>query len=229
MKGGSEMKIMIVEDDPVIRDLVEESLNRWGFETIKVINYELILQDFKQSNPHLVLMDINLPTFDGFYWCQKIREISNVPIIFLSSRNTPMDMVMSMNIGGDDYVQKPFHTDVLIAKINALLRRSYSYMDVQINKLDHDGVIFNLEDGTIRYEGQTSVLTKTESIILKILMKQKGTVISRKNMMRSLWDDESFIDENTLSVNMVRLRKKLDSIGKKNWIVTKKGQGYLIL
>jgi DNA-binding response OmpR family regulator len=229
MKGGSEMKIMIVEDDPVIRDLVEESLIRWGFETIKVINYELILQDFKQSNPHLVLMDINLPTFDGFYWCQKIREISNVPMIFLSSRNTPMDMVMSMNIGGDDYVQKPFHTDVLIAKINALLRRSYSYMDVQINKLDHDGVIFNLEDGTIRYEGQTSVLTKTESIILKILMKQKGTVISRKNMMRSLWDDESFIDENTLSVNMVRLRKKLDSIGKKNWIVTKKGQGYLIL
>ncbi|MXQ55557.1 response regulator transcription factor [Shimazuella alba] len=223
------MKIMIVEDDPVIRDLVEESLIRWGFETIKVINYELILQDFKQSNPHLVLMDINLPTFDGFYWCQKIREISNVPMIFLSSRNTPMDMVMSMNIGGDDYVQKPFHTDVLIAKINALLRRSYSYMDVQINKLDHDGVIFNLEDGTIRYEGQTSVLTKTESIILKILMKQKGTVISRKNMMRSLWDDESFIDENTLSVNMVRLRKKLDSIGKKNWIVTKKGQGYLIL
>jgi DNA-binding response OmpR family regulator len=223
------MKVMIVEDDQIIRDLVEESLSKWGFETIKVINFELIVEDFKQSNPHLILMDINLPTFDGFYWCQKIREISNVPIIFLSSRDTPMDMVMSMNIGGDDYIQKPFHTDVLIAKINALLRRSYSYIDVQLNKLEHDGFILNLEDGTISHEDQTAVLTKTESTVLKILMKQKGTVISRKQIIRSLWDDESFIDENTLSVNMVRLRKKLDSIGKKNWIVTKKGQGYLIL
>jgi DNA-binding response OmpR family regulator len=223
------MKIMIVEDDQIIRDSVEETLQKWGFETVKVIHFDHIMQDFLQSNPHLILMDINLPTFDGFYWCQKIREISNIPMIFLSSRNTPMDMVMSMNIGGDDYVQKPFDTDVLIAKINALLRRSYSYMDIQINKLEHDGVILNIEDGTISHEGQTSVLTKTESTILKILMKQNGTVISRKNMMRSLWDDESFIDENTLSVNMVRLRKKLGHIGKRNWIVTRKGQGYLIL
>lgn len=219
---------MIIEDDPVIRGLVEETLHKWGFETVKVNDFDLIMEDFVQSNPHLVLMDINLPTFDGFYWCQKIREISNVPMIFLSSRNTPMDMVMSMSIGGDDYVQKPFHTDVLMAKINALLRRSYSYMDIHLNRLEHDEVVLNLEDGTISYKGQTSVLTKTESTILKILMKQKGTVIARKELMRSLWDDESFIDNNTLSVNMVRIRKKLDQIGKRNWIVTKKGQGYLI-
>jgi len=222
------MKIMIVEDDLTIRDMVGEALEKWGFETIKIEDFDQIMQVFLNHDPHLVIMDINLPSFDGFYWCNKIREISKVPMIFLSSRDTPMDIVMSMNMGGDDYIQKPFHMDVLIAKINALLRRTYSYMETLSQTMEHDGIILNLENGEVLHGDRKSELTKTEFLILKILMQNKGTIVNRRKMMRSLWKDENFVDENTLTVNIARLRKKLAELGKEYFITTKKGQGYII-
>ncbi len=225
---GRGMKIMIVEDDLTIRDMVGEALEKWGFETVKIEDFDQIMQVFLNHDPHLVIMDINLPSFDGFYWCNKIREISKVPMIFLSSRDTPMDIVMSMNMGGDDYIQKPFHMDVLIAKINALLRRTYSYMKTQSQTMEHDGIILNLENGEVLHGDRKSELTKTEFLILKILMKNKGIIVSRTKMMRSLWKNENFVDENTLTVNIARLRKKLVELGKEHFITTKKGQGYII-
>jgi DNA-binding response OmpR family regulator len=225
---GSALKIMIIEDDITIRDTVAEALGRWGFETVIVEDFDTVLSLFIKENPHLVLMDINLPSFDGFYWCRQIRELSNVPILFLSSRNTPMDMVMSMNMGGDDFIQKPFYTDVLVAKINALLRRTYSYMETNANVMEHDGVVLNLKDGDIGCGDRKAELTKNEFKILSILMQHQGTIISREQMMRGLWEDESFVDDNTLTVNMTRLRKKLAELGKEEFITTKKGQGYMI-
>lgn len=226
--GEVPMKIMIVEDDSTIRDLVNESLKKWGFQTITVDNFDQILQQFLSSKPQLILMDINLPAYDGFYWCNQIREVSKVPIIFLSSRNTPLDMVMAMNMGGDDYIQKPFHMDVLIAKVSALLRRTYSYTAIDWAVMEHDGVILDMQDGSLSYEDQKVQLTKTEFSIMKILMQNQGTIVDRKKIMRSLWKDERFVDDNTLTVNIVRLRKKLNELGKKNFILTKKGQGYFI-
>ncbi|MFD2679466.1 response regulator transcription factor [Bacillus seohaeanensis] len=222
------MKIMIVEDDPTIRDMLGETIKKWGFETTDLEEFDEVLQEFIKEKPHLLLLDINLPSFDGFYWCNKIREVSKVPIIFISSRNTPMDMVMAMNMGGDDFIQKPFYTEVLMAKINALLRRSYSYIDTQSNVLEHDGVVLNLKDWEISYGEAQIDLTKTEFIILHLLMQHKGTIVSRNKIMRSLWKDESFVDDNTLTVNITRLRKKLAELGKENFITTKKGEGYII-
>jgi len=219
---------MIIEDDPIIRDIVGESLDKWGFTVVKVEDFYQVLQAFIQEEPHLVIMDINLPSFDGFYWCDQIREVSQVPMLFLSSRNTPMDMVMAMNMGGDDYIQKPFHTDVLMAKINALLRRTYSYSNIQSQVIEHDGLILKFDEQEVMYGDQKVRLTKTEFLILKILMQQRGAIVDRKKVMRSLWQDENFVDENTLTVNIARLRKKLDGLGKEDLIQTKKGQGYRI-
>ncbi|OPH49283.1 DNA-binding response regulator [Paenibacillus ferrarius] len=222
------MKIMIVEDDQTIRDMIVEALRRWGFETLITVEFDAVLSLFIQENPHLVLMDINLPAYDGFYWCRQIRELSNVPILFLSSRNTPMDMVMSMNMGGDDFIQKPFYTDVLVAKINAVLRRTYSYMETNSNVMEHNGIVLNLKDGDITCGTQKIELTRNEFKIMTILMKKPGTIINRDQIMRGLWEDESFVDDNTLTVNITRLRKKLSELGKDDFITTKKGQGYLI-
>lgn len=219
---------MIIEDEPVIRDLIGEALAKWGFEPLVLKDFSNVITLFTEHSPNLIIMDINLPQFDGFYWCSRIREVSQVPIVFLSSRNTPMDMVMAMNMGGDDFIQKPFHMDVLMAKINALLRRVYSYVDVQTNIIEHQGVVLNLNDGDVTVGDQKAELTKTEFIILNMLMRQAGSIVSRTKMMRSLWADESFIDDNTLTVNIVRLRKKLAGLGMNDFIVTKKGQGYLI-
>ncbi|MCH1624498.1 response regulator transcription factor [Ferdinandcohnia quinoae] len=222
------MKIMIIEDEVTIRDMLAETIAKWGFEIHTLGKFDNVLQEFLNEQPHLLLLDINLPFFDGFYWCNKIREVSKVPIIFISSRNTPMDMIMAMNMGGDDFVQKPFDTDVLMAKVNALLRRSYSYIDAQPNVLEHDGIVLNLKDWDVLYGEQKADLTKTEFIILRLLMQQKGTIVSRNKIMRTLWKDESFVDDNTLTVNINRLRKKLSELGKENFITTKKGEGYLI-
>lgn len=220
---------MIVEDEITIRDMVGETIEKWGFAAVKVKNFDQVLSVFLKESPHLVLMDINLPSFDGFYWCNKIRETSKTPIIFLSSRNTPMDMVMAMNMGGDDFINKPFHTDVLMAKVNALLRRTYMYIeDVELNVIEHDGVVLNLKTYNASYVNETITLTKNEFIILKLLMQNKGTVVSRTKIMRSLWADERFVDENTLTVNIARIRKKFTDLGKEDFITTKKGYGYII-
>lgn len=219
---------MIVEDEQSIRDLLGEMLEKWNFDVIKLVKFDDVLESFILEKPHLLLLDINLPYFDGFHWCNKIREISQVPIIFISSRNTPMDMVMAMNMGGDDFIQKPFDTDVLLAKINAILRRSYAYSDTEPNILEHEGVILNLKDWNLTFQDKNVELTKTEFLILKLLLQNKGTVVNRKKIMRSLWKDENFVDDNTLTVNIARLRKKFDELGKENIITTKKGEGYII-
>lgn len=219
---------MIVEDDNTIRDMLGESIEKWGFNIAKVEDFNEVFQVFITESPHLVLLDINLPAFDGFYWCNKIREVSKVPIIFISSRNTPMDMIMAMNMGGDDFIQKPFDTNVLMAKINALLRRSYSYIDTQSNAIEHDGVVLSLKDWDVLYREEKVNLSKTEFTILHLLLQQKGSIVSRNKIMRTLWKGENFVDDNTLTVNINRLRKKLAEIGKDNFIHTKKGEGYMI-
>lgn len=224
------MKIMIVEDEKTIRDMLGETIEKWGFTTVKVEDFDQVLSVFLKENPPLVLMDINLPSFDGFYWCNKIRETSKAPIIFLSSRNTPMDMIMAMNMGGDDFVNKPFHTDVLMAKINALLRRTYTYIeDIELNILEYDGIVLDLNSYNVSYMNETIALSKNEFIIFNLLMQNKGTVVSRTKIMRSLWADERFVDENTLAVNIARIRKKINELGKEDFITTKKGYGYIIV
>lgn len=222
------MKVLLVEDELTIRETVADELGKWGFEVWTSTNFEHILNDFLAQSPQLVLLDINLPYFDGFYWCRKIREVSKVPIIFLSSRDNPMDMVMAMNMGGDDFVQKPFYTDVLVAKIQALMRRTYSYTQTETNVVEYEGVVLNLQSGEVTYHNQILELTKNEFKILQILMQNIGSIVSRDNIMRKLWENESFVDDNTLTVNVARVRKKLAELGKEEFIHTKKGQGYII-
>lgn len=222
------MKIMIVEDERSIQEMMVETLAKWGYEAAAVEDYEAVLSFFLQEKPHLVIMDINLPAFDGFYWCSRLREVSKVPIIFVSSRNTPLDMVMSMNLGADDFIQKPFYSDVLVAKINALLRRTYDYTEIQARVIEHHGVVLHLNDANISHGERKVALTKTEFVILHTLMRSKGAIVSRHKLMRSLWEDESFVDDNTLTVNIARLRKKLEELGKDDFIATRKGQGYMV-
>jgi len=222
------MKIMLVEDDRTIANLVAETLSKWGFATVLATDFERVLPTFLAERPQLVLMDIGLPYYDGFYWCDRIREVSSVPIMFLSSRTTPMDMVMAMNRGGDDYVQKPFYTDVLLAKINALLRRAYAYVGTEADVLEHNGVALHVLSGQVVAGGGKAELTKTECVIMQQLMRSKGAIVSRTSLMRRLWEDESFVDDNTLTVNIARLRKKLAELGQEDFIATRKGQGYIV-
>lgn len=221
-------KILIVEDDPIISQLVAETLTKWQLEPIKVTEFEKVMEIFEEKKADLVLMDINLPVYDGFYWNQKIREVSQVPIIFISSRNANMDMVMAMNMGADDYVPKPFSTEVLMAKINALLRRSYNYTEQNNEELVHNNVTLNLANGAVTFDNKTIELSKNEYKLLQFLMRQHGQIVSRESLLRALWEDERFVDDNTLTVNINRLRKRFDEIGLHDFIETKVGQGYLI-
>lgn len=221
-------KVLVVEDDSKIREIILENLKKWGFDGISVEDFSQVFNTFVSYNPHIVLMDINLPSFDGFYWCNKIREVSKVPVIFVSSRNTNMDIIMAINMGGDDFIQKPFSLDVLMVKINAILRRTYSYSNIETSVLEYNGVTLNLKDNDLLYNETKVSLTKNEFKIIYILMKNNGSVVSRDKIMRSLWEDESFVDDNTLTVNINRLRKKLSDVGLNDFIKTKKGQGYII-
>jgi len=221
-------KVLIVEDDKALCNSIKKGISKWNFEGIAVQDFEDVLKEFAKHNPHLVIMDINLPYFDGFYWCKKIRDISKVPIIFLSSRDSNMDIVMAVNMGGDDYVTKPFSMDILLAKMQALIRRAYSYGQVDEQIIECEGAILNINDGTLTYNGKTIELTKNEFKILQLLMRNRGKIVSRDKIMRVLWESEYFISENTLTVNVNRLRSKLEDIGLKNLIVTKKSQGYMI-
>ncbi len=222
-------KIMVIEDDQKMGQIILESIVRWGFQGCCVQDFNNVFDEFVKYEPHLVLMDINLTAYDGFYWCSKIREVSKVPIIFISSRNTNMDIIMSINMGGDDFIQKPFSIEVLMAKINALLRRTYNYTNAFSNIIEHNGAVLNLRDGSIRFQDRKLELTKNELKILYTLMKDKGEIVSRDDIMRALWEDESFVDDNTLTVNINRLRKKLEELGINDFIQTKKGHGYIIL
>lgn len=221
-------KIMIVEDEENIRDLLSDALEKWNFQTYATTDFNLVLTDYLEQQPHLILLDINLPVYDGFYWCQKIRDISKVPIIFISSRNTNMDMIMAMNMGGDDFVNKPFSMDILIAKINALLRRTYNYSEQASEILEHNGILLNMENSTCQIQDTTVDLSKNEYKLLYHLMKNHGKILSREKLLRKLWDDERFVDDNTLTININRLRKKIEQAGIKNYIETKVGQGYIV-
>lgn len=220
-------KILIVEDDQIIASSVCEYLKTWGYDTEYVKDFENVMEHFLQFMPQLVIMDITLPFFNGYHWCQEIRKISKVPIIFLSSMNDNMNIVMAVNMGGDDFVAKPFDMAVLTAKVQAMLRRSYSFQG-ETSVCEHRGVILNLNDTTLHYGDKKLDLTKNDFKILHILFQNAEKVVSRDSIMERLWESESFIDDNTLTVNMTRLRRKLEEIGLKDFIVTKKGLGYMI-
>ena len=218
-------KILLVEDDDVIRQQVKKILEQWGYEVILVEDFMEVLSLFVKEEPHLVLMDIGLPLFNGYHWCQEIRKVSKVPIMFLSSRDQAMDIVMAINMGGDDFVTKPFDQNVLLAKIQGLLRRSYEFGKDQ-SLLEYMGVILNLKAMDLVYQGEVVSLTKNEFQILQVLFERAGNIVSREDLMKELWNSDFFIDDNTLSVNVARLRKKLEAVGLKDFIETKKGVGY---
>ncbi|WBW96869.1 response regulator transcription factor [Oceanirhabdus sp. W0125-5] len=221
-------RILVVEDDKNLCEEVILSLKKWGYDAFGVDNFSEIDKEFLEQKPHLVLMDINLPSFDGFYWCRKIRELSKLPIIFMSSRDTNMDVVMAINMGGDDFVTKPFVIDILVAKIIAQLRRCYSYGESMKETIEHRGAILNISEGTLVYKEEKIELTRNELKILGLLLKSKGTIISRDKIMKALWDDDQFINDNTLTVNINRLRGKLKDAGLDEFIQTKKGLGYVV-
>lgn len=218
-------KILLVEDDEVIRQQVKKILEQWEYEVVLVEDFMEVLSIFVKVEPHLVLMDIGLPLFNGYHWCQEIRKVSKVPIMFLSSRDQAMDIVMAINMGGDDFVTKPFDQNVLLAKIQGLLRRSYEFGKDQ-SLLEYMGVILNLKAMDLVYQGEVVSLTKNEFQILQVLFERSGNIVSREDLMKELWNSDFFIDDNTLSVNVARLRKKLEVVGLKDFIETKKGVGY---
>lgn len=218
-------KIMIIEDDDMISLTLKQHLSKWNYDVCVVEDFENILEAFINSQPALILLDISLPFYNGYYWCQEIRKISQVPIIFISSANENMNMIMAMNMGGDDFISKPFDLNVLTAKIQALLRRTYSFTK-QSQILTYKELILNLSDATISFQNQTVDLTKNELKILQLLFEKAETYISRDDMMIELWQSEQFIDDNTLSVNINRLRRKCESFSLPSFIQTKKGIGY---
>jgi DNA-binding response OmpR family regulator len=220
-------KILIIEDDLNVARELSISLKKWSFEVDIIKNFDNILKEVIYNKPSLILMDVNLPYYDGFYWCEKIREVSKVPIIFLSSRDSNMDIIMGINNGGDDYITKPFSTEVLISKINALLRRSYDYNNSDTLIYYNDAVL-DIEKCIFRYDDKEIELTKNEIKILSLLIKNKEKVVSREKIMMSLWNDDEFVNDNTLTVNITRLRGKINELGLKDIIKTKKGIGYLI-
>ena len=221
-------KILIVDDDRVIADTVKEQLIKWGYEARIVDDFNNVLKIFAEYVPHLVLMDIGLPFFNGYHWCAQIRNISKVPVIFMSSMSDNMNIVMAINMGGDDFVIKPFDMNVLIAKVQAMLRRTYSFAE-STNIIEHNGCILNMNDQTFIYNEEMVELTKNEYRILQCLLENIGKVVARDTIMMKLWESDNFIDDNTLTVNVARLRKKLENAGLKDYIKTKKGSGYIII
>ena len=220
-------RILIVEDDSTIAKMIKKHLISWGYEAVCSENFQNITEDFLSFNPQLVLLDLSLPFYNGFHWCQEIRKISKVPIIFISSASDNMNIVMAMNMGGDDFIAKPFDSAVLIAKIQALLRRAYDF-GTGVNVLEHGGALLDTAQQTLCYGEKTVALSKNEFRILLVLMEHKGQVVSREMLMQKLWESESFVDENTLSVNVNRLRKRLEQVGLCDFIETKFGVGYLV-
>lgn len=222
-------KILIIEDDTALCSNMIKNLSKWNFDMYKIDDFENVIKEFMNIKPHLVLMDVNLPYFDGFYWCKQIRAVAKTPIIFLSSRDSNMDIIMAVNQGADDYITRPFSFELLVAKIQALLRRTYDYQNEASEITECNGVILEMNSGTLSYMDKKIELTKNEHKILCLLMKNKEKVVSREKLMKSLWDDDYFVNENTLTVNINRIRSKLEDIGIKNFITTRKGEGYIIL
>lgn len=220
-------KLMIIEDDKGIADAIKEQASLWDLDVLCAENFRDIMKDFAAFSPHIILLDISLPFFNGFYWCSEIRKVSTVPIIFISSASDNMNMVMAMNMGGDDFIAKPFDQSVLMAKLQAMLRRTYNF-GAGSPIIEHKGALLNTGDNTLTYRDQKIPLSKNEFRILSVLLKNKGKTVSREKLMEALWETDSFVDENTLSVNVNRLRKRLADSGLTDFIMTKFGMGYLI-
>ena len=220
-------KILLVEDDEIISKSIKQHLGNWNFEVVIAQDFRNITKEFNECNAHIVLLDLILPFYDGFYWCKEIRKISNVPIVFLSSASDNMNIVMAVNMGGDDFISKPFDVSVLLAKIQAILRRTYD-MPNGISILEHKGIILNLNGFTLTYRDKIIELTKNEFRILETLLVNKGKIVSRDTLMMKLWQDDNYVEENTLTVNVTRLRKKLEDLGIDDLIKTKVGCGYII-
>lgn len=220
-------KIYIVEDDEIIARTIKKHLEGWDYEVRCAENFSEIMKEFTEFEPHLVLMDVKLPFYNGYYWCSEIRKVSKVPVIFVSSAADNMNIVMAVNMGGDDFIAKPFDMDVLTVKIQAMIRRSYDFIG-QSSILEHKGAMLNLTEATLVYQNKKIELTRNELKILQVLMENKDKVVSRDVIMTKLWEDDSYVDENTLSVNINRLRRKLEAIGLEEFIVTKKGIGYRV-
>lgn len=221
-------KILLIEDDVMLFNEVYDRLSQWSYDVHGIKDFGNVMKEFTSIKPDLVIIDIQLPKFDGFHWCRMIRSHSKVPIIFLSSRDHPTDMVMSMQLGADDYMQKPFHFEVLIAKIQALLRRVYNYsLEQQINIKLWNKATVDYVKNTVESKARTIELTKNEMYILKLLIERNNHIVPREELIKSLWDDERFVSDNTLTVNVNRLRKRLDEIGLGQYIETKVGQGYM--
>jgi len=220
-------KIFIVEDDFTMAEVMKRQIESWGHSVHLAEQFSNILPEFTEYDPHMVLLDIMLPFFNGYHWCSEVRKISNVPVIFISSASDNMNIVMAMNMGGDDFIAKPVDLNVMMAKIQAMLRRTYD-MGGKIPVLEHRGAVLNLNDAVLTYQDKQLELTKNEFRILQALLEQKGKIVSRDTLMTKLWQMDCYVEENTLTVNVTRLRKKLDSIGLTGFIRTKVGSGYLI-
>ena len=218
-------KILLIEDDKTISQLVAKNLINWGYQVQEVKDFQMVLEQMEEFQPHLILLDIGLPFFNGYYWCQEIRKTSRVPIMFLSSHDQPMDIVMAINMGADDYVTKPFEMTVLLAKIQGLLRRTYDFVGEQ-SLLWFEEISLDLKTMQVSYGQVVEELTRNEFQILRVLFEHGKEVVSREELMRELWNSDIFVDDNTLSVNIARLRKKLAELGLPDLIMTKKGVGY---
>lgn len=220
-------RILIVEDDKTISNVLAQHLSKWGYEVGQAHDFQRVLEEFIAFDPQIVLLDIGLPYLNGHHWCGEIRAVSKVPIIFISSADDNMNIVMALNMGGDDFIAKPFDLNVVTAKVQALLRRAYSFKE-NTNLIEHKGAVLNLNDASLTYNEKKLELTKNEYRILQTLMSSIGEIVSRDDIMCALWEDDSFVDDNTLTVNVTRLRKKLEELGLKDYIKTKKGIGYVV-
>ena len=225
--ASGRYKLLVVEDDGVIAEEMKRQLEKWGYEVVCAEDFKNVLAEFTRIAPHLVLMDIGLPFFNGYYWCSQIRQISQVPIIFVSSAGDNMNIVMAMNMGGDDFLVKPFGAEVLSAKVQAMLRRTYAFRE-QMNVMEYQGLILDLSDASLLAEGRKLELTKNEFRILQLLFENAGSTVARETIMKRLWDNDCFVDDNTLTVNMTRLKKKLETVGAGGLIHTQKGLGYVL-
>ena len=220
-------RLLIIEDDKGIAEAIKTQAEMWDIQVHYVQNFRNVMTEFAEFDPHIILLDISLPFFNGYHWCSEIRKVSKVPIIFISSASDNMNMVMAMNMGADDFIAKPFDQSVLIAKLQAMLRRTYDFGASQ-PVLEHQGALLNIGDSTLTYKDEKIQLSKNEFRILTILLKSKGKVVSREKLMEALWETDCFVDENTLSVNVNRLRRRLAAAGLEDFITTKFGVGYLI-
>ena len=220
-------KVFLAEDDDGIANAIIKRLSEWEFTVRRADDYRNVLGEFEEFDPHIVLLDISLPFYNGFHWCSEIRQISKCPVMFISSASDNLNIVTAMNMGGDDFIAKPFDLSVMVAKVQALLRRSYDFA-ANIGVITHKGAVLNTADATLKYNGEKIDLTKNEYRIMETLLENKGKVVSRELLMNKLWETDSYVDENTLSVNIARLRKKLEQAGLHDYITTKVGMGYIV-